>query len=79
MAAVLEDGYALQYLHNPSEAVIARALERSPGVIEYIKRAWVEAPVEDAEELTVEELEKRLGHRIKIVGNSNGHSREESP
>ena len=69
MATVRQNGCAIVHIRNPSEAVMQAALHQDGNAIQLFKRSWLKN-IATAEELTVEELEKRLGYRIKIVSSS---------
>lgn len=65
LEAVKQDGYALQYCHNPSEAVCLEAVKQTGDALQYIPSALFDSlPTE----LTVQQVAERLGiSNLKIV------------
>ena len=63
LAAVKENGYALQYVKEQTEEICLAAVKQDGNVLIYIK----EDCLSKAEEMTMEEICKELGRDIKII------------
>lgn len=66
LVAVNQNGSAIRYIEDPSEEVMQAALNENKNVIQYFKQSWLKN-LSEVEEITVSELEKLLGKKIKII------------
>jgi hypothetical protein len=66
LEAVKQDGYAIRYIHNPSEAVMQVALDQDENSKQYFKKAWAKN-IKSKTKLTVAEIEEKLGYKVEII------------
>ena len=64
LEAVKQDGYALRYVREQTEAICLEAVRQDGNNLQYVTIVFDSA---DVKELTMLQIEERLGYAIKVV------------